>query len=112
MEKFFTCKNCQFKNPDFSLYCQRCGTRLEIPFFKRNHGKNTNWALAGLGQKGSSLAPLAGMAIDSYGKEFQNHTRQTFPKITITPNANGIWYCPLCGDQNTDKLCKGCGFPS
>lgn len=76
-------------------------------------GFKDNVFLAGTGTKGVSLAPLAGMAIENRGKEYSlsSHPKgKSQGDIRVKRNFARDWYCPLCGDHNTDDHCKGCGL--
>ncbi len=72
-------------------------------------GFKDNVFLAGTGTKGVFLAPLAGMAIENRGKEYSlsSHPEgESQGDIRVKRNFARDWYCPLCGDHNTDDHCK------
>ena len=102
------CKHCEFDNLDGTKYCQRCGKKLS------NHLIDSKWNktkyLAGTGHKGSSLAPLGGMAIENQAKSLGGII--THKHLTkVCPLEDGSWYCPDCGEPNPkhSTFCKGCG---
>lgn len=107
-----SCPKCHFENPQYSVYCQQCGCKLKKKsIFQRKKNNANQIFFAGMGQKGSSIAPLGGMAIANQAKQFADYKRnRQFPKIKIYPLSDGTWYCPLCGDKNNGDSCKGCGF--
>lgn len=104
------CTICSYENPEQSKYCQHCGTEL-----KRRHKfglGNESRTIAGTGARGSSIAPLGGLAVESQAAEMAaGKIKNKFPRIIIKPLEDGTWYCPLCGDKNIGQnICKGCGF--
>lgn len=113
MSNHCNCSACQFQNPELSIYCQHCGKKLKKKLFGNRMKASSNPIhLAGMGQKGSSMAPLGGMAIEGQTKQFSDYKySKTFPKIKVSPLPDGTWFCPLCGDKNKGVLCRGCGFP-
>ncbi len=103
------CKICKAENLPGTHYCQNCGGKLKV----KNSG-GLLWekgkAFAGLGHKGSSIAPLGAMAVENQGKEFGE---MTFRKnlVKVCPKKDGSWYCPDCGELNEQykNFCKNCG---
>lgn len=112
MNIIYVCTKCNFKNPQGSIYCQHCGNKLKKKaFFSTDANQSKKIFFAGMGNKGSSIAPLGGMAIQNQAKQFSDYKqKKSFPKIKIIPLEDGSWYCPLCGDKNKERFCKGCGI--
>lgn len=53
------CMECEFDNVDLARYCQNCGKKLNKKKGIRNVLKGADvGGLAGMGQKGVSIAPL------------------------------------------------------
>lgn len=102
------CKYCEFENLDGTNYCQRCGKKLT-----RSLG-HSKWKkqkyLAGNGTRGSSLAPLGGIAIENQAKSLGGILTHKH-LVKVSPLENGSWYCPDCGELNAkySRFCKGCG---
>ncbi|TGY91474.1 hypothetical protein E5329_20835 [Petralouisia muris] len=103
------CKICSAENLEGTRYCQSCGEPLKESVsigFPWKHGK----AYAGLGHKGSSIAPLGAMAIERQGKELEPGNAHK-NLVKVCPCQDGTWYCPDCGELNQQykNFCKNCG---
>lgn len=103
------CKNCNSENQEGTKYCQRCGQPLE-PKQPSLFSWKSSKVYAGLGQKGSSLAPLGAMAIEKSASEMGGVTQRS-DLVKTQPLEDGSWYCPDCGTKNAPytMFCKGCG---
>lgn len=103
------CQTCGAENSEGTHYCQNCGGKLKVKVsgrFSWEHGT----AFAGLGHKGSSIAPLGAMAIENQGKDLGKITvRKNLVKVC--PRKDGSWYCPDCGELNEKykNFCRNCG---
>ena len=102
------CKECDTENLDGTKYCCNCGAKLKLKMGKASWGGSK--PLAGVGQKGSSLAPLGAMAIKRQSAELGKVTTHT-TLIKVVPKEDSTWYCPDCGELNPkfSTFCKGCG---
>ena len=99
------CGKCSFSNAQGSRYCQQCGTRLFVRKGKivREHDSETR-TIEGVRAQGVAVTPLA--------KRHRNTSGGIIPRITIIPHEDGTWFCPLCGDKNSEESCKNCEFES
>nr|WP_294493047.1 hypothetical protein [uncultured Anaerosporobacter sp.] len=97
------CGKCSFVNSEGSRYCQHCGTRLFVSRGKigREHVNETR-TIEGVRAHGVVVTPLAKRNVNTSGR--------IMPQITIIPHEDGTWFCPLCGDKNTELSCKSCDF--
>lgn len=97
------CGKCSFSNSQGSRYCQHCGTRLYVRSGRiaREHVSETR-TVEGVRAQGIAIAPLA--------KRHRNTSDRIMPQISITPHKDGTWFCPLCGDKNSEISCKSCDF--
>lgn len=102
------CKNCGVQNLDGTNYCQNCGSKLKLK------SSGSTWGnfkiFAGLGHKGSSIAPLAAMSIENQGKSMGEAVVHR-NLVKVCPLRNGQWYRPDCGELNEKytSFCKSCG---
>ncbi len=103
-----TCKKCNASNMPGTKYCQRCGSKLKETA-KLFDWKNTKF-LAGAGNKGPSIAPLAMMSVANGTKDLGPVTTVK-NLVKVNPLEDGRWYCPDCGELNAKHsfVCKGCG---
>ncbi len=103
------CKICGVENLDGTRYCQNCGSKLEQKLSDKLPWKNAK-VYAGLGHKGSSIAPLGAMAIEKQSRELGEVTKHE-NLIKVCPRPDGTWYCPDCGELNEQykTFCKNCG---
>lgn len=102
------CAKCNSDNLAGTKYCQKCGGKVkEASLF--TSWKETKF-LAGMGAKGSSLAPLGAMAVEEQSKELGSVTTHK-TLVKVLPLDDGRWYCPDCGELNDKRIlsCKGCG---
>jgi len=91
------CTNCSFDNSNAASYCQNCGSKLKKARSLKQFIKSINWgSVAGLGNKGVSIAPLVGMESDKY-KNINSYNRVNKSHSL----KDGSWYCPYCGTKNT-----------
>lgn len=104
------CQHCAYLNPDGSLYCQKCGTPLKSQFTILPRRNENTVYVAGAGARGVSIAPLLGREVQRQAAELVPDKAAGHPYIRIEADADGSWYCPLCGDHNRANICKGCGF--
>lgn len=101
------CKNCSFENIIGTNYCQNCGAKLKKKHFFQF--SNTKY-IAGMGHKGSSIAPLGVMSIENQTKDLGEHVLQKH-LVKVCPRNDGSWFCPDCGELNPkySQFCKRCG---
>lgn len=99
------CGKCGFSNSEGSRYCQQCGTRLFVRRVNiaREHVSETR-TIEGVRAQGVAITPLA--------MKHRNTSGRIMPRISITPHEDGTWFCPLCGDKNSEEICKNCEFES
>ncbi|MGL5314604.1 MAG: hypothetical protein ACRC92_15240 [Peptostreptococcaceae bacterium] len=103
------CKQCNFENDVAAIYCQKCGSFLEPQKGFKKLVKSLNFgSIAGMGAKGTSIAPLAGMDIDNKSLQREGNTSERVSKSYSLED--GSWYCPYCGKKNTrgQFLCGDC----
>ena len=97
------CGKCSFSNLAGSRYCQHCGTRLYVRRGKITREQvNETRTIEGVRAHVVSATPLA--------KRYRNTSGSIMPRIPITPQEDGTWFCPLCGDENTMFECNSCDF--
>ena len=102
------CKKCGTENLDGTKYCQNCGNELKLKNSSLPWGNAK--ALAGLGHKGSSIAPLGAISIEKQAEELGGIIKKNH-LVKVCPLPDGTWYCPDCGERNKTHaaFCKGCG---
>lgn len=100
------CTKCGFACPAKAAYCQNCGNQLKQPRF--NWSATKSWA--GVGVKGTSIAPLVSLAIENQAEKQQASAPHSALAPVLRPTAEQ-WYCPTCGEPNGQNaaFCKGCG---
>lgn len=106
--KEVSCKKCKFLNDQNALYCQNCGSLLKNKSLKK-FIKSFNFNnVAGLGQKGVSIAPLAGMKKSPNLND--NHVKLVKKSHSLE---DGTWFCPYCGNRNKtiNYECSNCLKP-
>ena len=107
--KTIQCKKCSTNNTFGTKYCQHCGSPLTYrqSFTKMLAGLNFD-ALAGLGQKNVSLAPL--FTANLLGTKKPDVKRGKRIQIAAIPLPDGKWFCPDCGWKNLpgSLFCDNC----
>lgn len=107
--KIIQCKKCSTNNTFGTKYCQHCGSPLTYrqSFTKMLASLNFD-ALAGLGQKNVSLAPL--FTANLLGTKKPDVKRGKRIQIAAVPLPDGKWFCPDCGWKNLpgSLFCDNC----
>lgn len=101
------CTECEFNNTESAKYCQCCGKKLARKKSIRNTFKGADiGSLAGMGQKGVSLAPL--LSDTAQGKQ-ENVPLQR--KVVLKKTNMDRFYCTYCGAENRkgSYTCNDCG---
>lgn len=100
------CKKCNFECPAKAAYCQNCGQKTRGSGFRWSDAKS----LAGMGQKGISIAPLVCDVIEGQANASRRTPARPVPAPLVQPVAERF-FCPTCGEPATrgTAFCKGCG---
>ena len=106
---YIICKQCGFDNDLLAKYCQNCGSMLEKQNGFKEFIKSINFgSIAGMGSKGTSIAPLFGIDLDKKNMQDKGETNKRVKKSYSLKD--GSWYCPYCGHKNklTQFFCVDC----
>lgn len=107
------CIHCRTENVEGTTYCQNCGAKMAVKVSLRESLRlwGNKKAFAGMGIRGTSIAPLAAMSIEKSGEWLENQKKKGKKLVPVRPLEDGSWYCPDCGELNQKHttFCKGCG---
>lgn len=89
------CIHCRTENAQGTAYCQNCGAKMEVKVSFRDSLRfwGNKKAFAGMGIRGSSIAPLAAMSIEKSGEGLENQKKTAKKLVPVRLLEDGSWYC-------------------